>query len=55
MGDRLRGKIDQATGTAKETAGRHSGDKGLENEGRREQAEGDLREAAGKMKDAVDR
>jgi len=55
MGDKLRGKIDQATGKAKETAGKHSDDKSLENEGRREQAEGDLREAAGKVKDAVDR
>ena len=29
MGDKLRGKMDQATGKAKETAGKHTDDKGL--------------------------
>ena len=55
MGDKLRGKVDQATGKIKEAAGAAGADEGLENEGRRDQSKGDLREAAGKVKDAAKR
>jgi uncharacterized protein YjbJ (UPF0337 family) len=55
MGDKLQGKVDQATGKMKEAAGKAGNDESLENEGRRDQSKGDLREAAGKVKDAVDR
>jgi uncharacterized protein YjbJ (UPF0337 family) len=53
MGDKLHGKVDQATGKIKEGAGRAGDDEQLAREGRKEQAKGDLREAAGKVKDAV--
>ena len=53
MGDKLRGKVDQATGKVKEGVGRAGDDEQLAEEGRREQAKGDLREAAGKVKDAA--
>jgi uncharacterized protein YjbJ (UPF0337 family) len=55
MGDKLRGKVEQATGKLKEGAGEAGDDPKLAQEGRREQAKGDLREAAGKVKDAVRR
>jgi uncharacterized protein YjbJ (UPF0337 family) len=55
MGDKLQGKVDQASGKMKEAAGKAGDDESLENEGRREQSKGDLREAAGKVKDAVKR
>jgi uncharacterized protein YjbJ (UPF0337 family) len=53
MGDKLRGKVDQATGKVKAGVGRASDDDKLTNEGRGDQAKGDLREAAGKVKDAA--
>jgi uncharacterized protein YjbJ (UPF0337 family) len=53
MGDKLHGKIDEATGKAKEVAGEAGDDDKLKNEGQRDQAKGHLREAAGKVKDAA--
>lgn len=53
MGEKLKGKLDQATGAAKQAAGRASGDEELEQEGTGERVKGDLREAAGKAKDAL--
>jgi uncharacterized protein YjbJ (UPF0337 family) len=49
MGD----KTDRASGKIKETAGRVTGSPDLEQEGRDEQAKGDLKEGAEKLKDAV--
>jgi uncharacterized protein YjbJ (UPF0337 family) len=49
MGD----KIDRATGKAKEAAGRTTGDPGLAQKGRDEQAKGDIKKSAEKAKDAV--
>ena len=53
MGDKLRGKVDQATGKVKGGIGRADDDEQLTREGQHEQAKGDLREAAGKVKDAA--
>jgi len=49
MGD----KTDRASGTIKEAAGKATGNRELRNEGRREQAKGDLKKSAEKAKDAV--
>lgn len=49
MGD----KTDRVTGKAKEAAGRVSGDPGLAQKGRDEQAKGDVKKGASKIKDAV--
>jgi uncharacterized protein YjbJ (UPF0337 family) len=46
-------KTEQAKGKIKETAGRAVGNEELEAEGRGDQAEGDLRQAGEKAKDAV--
>jgi uncharacterized protein YjbJ (UPF0337 family) len=53
MGDKLRGKVDQASGKIKEGIGRAGDDEKLAREGQRDQAKGDLREAADKVKDAA--
>jgi uncharacterized protein YjbJ (UPF0337 family) len=53
MGDKLHGKVEQATGKIKENAGRAGDDEQLIREGKGEQAKGDLREAARKVKDAA--
>ena len=52
-GEKPQGRLDQATGAAKQVAGRASGDQDLEQEGTRERVKGELREAAGKAKDAL--
>ena len=48
MGD----KTDRLTGQIKEKAGRAAGDRGLAQEGRDEQAKGDIKKSAKKAKDA---
>ena len=49
MGD----KTDKLKGQAKEKAGQASDDPKLEQEGRRDQAKGDLKNAGEKAKDAI--
>jgi uncharacterized protein YjbJ (UPF0337 family) len=49
MGD----KKQRVTGQIKEKAGRATGDRGLAQEGRDEQAKGDIKASAKKAKDAV--
>ncbi len=49
MGD----KTDRATGQAKEKLGQAAGDAGLAQKGRDEQAKGDIKSGAKKIKDAV--
>jgi uncharacterized protein YjbJ (UPF0337 family) len=49
MGD----KTDRASGTVKEAAGKVTGNRGLEQQGRDEQAKGELKQAGEKAKDAV--
>ena len=50
--EHVKGVADKAKGTIKEGAGKISGDKELEQEGKTDKAKGDLHEAAGK-KDAA--
>lgn len=51
--DEAKGKVKQATGTAKEKAGDWTDDEDLEAEGKAEHAEGDIQEKYGKAKRKV--
>jgi uncharacterized protein YjbJ (UPF0337 family) len=51
--EHVKGVADKAKGAIKETAGKVSGDKELETEGKVDKAKGDLHNAAGDVKDAV--
>ena len=51
--EHVKGAADKAKGATKETAGKVSGDKELETEGKVDKAKGDLHNAAGDVKDAV--
>lgn len=51
--DRIKGAVDQAVGKGKAVAGKVTGDRKLEAEGRVQQAAGKVESAAGKVKDAV--
>jgi uncharacterized protein YjbJ (UPF0337 family) len=53
--EHVRGAADKAKGAIKEAAGKVSGDKELESEGKVDKAKGDLHNAAGNVKDAVKR
>ena len=50
--DKAKNKIDDVGGKAKETLGKATGDKSTENEGRKDQAKADLKDAGEKVKDA---
>jgi uncharacterized protein YjbJ (UPF0337 family) len=50
--EHVKGAADKAKGTIKQGAGKITGDKKLENEGKVDKAKGDLHEAAGNVKDA---
>jgi len=50
---RIMGPLKQATGAAKRTIGRITGNKKLETQGRVEKTKGHAQEAAGSAKDAV--
>ena len=50
--DKASNKIEEAGGKAKEAVGKATGDKSTENEGRRDQASADLKNAGEKVKDA---
>jgi uncharacterized protein YjbJ (UPF0337 family) len=51
--EHVRGAADKAKGVIKETAGKVSGDKELESEGKVDKAKGDVHNAAGNLKDAA--
>ncbi len=51
-GDKASNKIDDLGGKAKEAAGKVTGDKGTENEGKVDQAKSSLKDAGEKIKDA---
>jgi uncharacterized protein YjbJ (UPF0337 family) len=51
--EHVKGAADKAKGTIKETAGKVTGDKELESEGKLDKAKGDLHNAAGNVKDAA--
>lgn len=50
--EHVRGAADKAKGAIKETAGKMTGDKELQTEGKLDKAKGDLHNAAGNLKDA---
>lgn len=50
--DKLKNTIDDVAGKAKEAAGSATGDKSTENEGKRDQAKSDLKNAGENVKDA---
>jgi uncharacterized protein YjbJ (UPF0337 family) len=50
--DRLRNKLQKLGGRAKETIGRATGDRNLENRGMRDQLKSDVKDASEKVKDA---
>jgi len=51
--EHVRGAADKAKGTVKDVAGRMTGDKTLQAEGKADKAKGDLHKAAGNVKDAA--
>jgi uncharacterized protein YjbJ (UPF0337 family) len=51
--EHVRGVADKAKGAIKETAGKVSGDKELESEGKVDKAKGDVHNAVGNLKDAA--
>ena len=53
LGDKMRNKADQASGKAKETVGKITGDKRLEGEGRLQHGKATLAEDAEKLKEGV--
>jgi uncharacterized protein YjbJ (UPF0337 family) len=50
--DKIKNKVDDLGGKAKEGIGKASGDKSTENEGRLDQAKASLKDAGEKVKDA---
>ncbi|MGB7166056.1 MAG: CsbD family protein [Mycobacterium sp.] len=51
--NKLRNKVQKLSGRAKETIGRATGDRKLENRGVRDQFESDVKGAGEKVKDAL--
>jgi uncharacterized protein YjbJ (UPF0337 family) len=51
--EHIKGAADKAKGAVKETAGKLTGDKKLETDGKVDKAKGDLHNVAGDVKDAV--
>lgn len=50
--DKIKNAVEDVEGKAKEALGKVTGDKGTENEGRKDQATSDLKDAGEKVKDA---
>ena len=50
--DKIKNAIEDVEGKAKETVGRATGDRSTENEGRKDQAKSDLKDAGENVKDA---
>jgi uncharacterized protein YjbJ (UPF0337 family) len=51
--EHIKGTADKAKGAIKDTAGKMTGDKELETEGKLDKAKGEAHRAAGDVKDAV--
>jgi uncharacterized protein YjbJ (UPF0337 family) len=51
--EHVKGYADKAKGTIKEGAGKISGDKEMQQEGKADKAKGDVHKAAGDVKDAA--
>ncbi len=52
ISDKISNKVEDITGKAKEGAGRATGDKSTENEGKVDQVKANLKDAGEKVKDA---
>ena len=50
--DKAKNAVDDVAGKAKEALGKTTGDRSTENEGRKDQAKSDLKDAGEKVKDA---
>jgi len=50
--DKIKNKVEDLTGKAKEATGKATDDQSLENEGKGDQAKSDLKQAGEKVKDA---
>jgi uncharacterized protein YjbJ (UPF0337 family) len=50
--DKARNATQKATGAIKETTGRHTGNRDLEAQGRKDRFAGDIKQAGEKVKDA---
>jgi uncharacterized protein YjbJ (UPF0337 family) len=51
--EHVKGAADKAKGAIKDTAGKVTGDKELQSEGKMDKTKGDVHNAAGDVKDAV--
>jgi uncharacterized protein YjbJ (UPF0337 family) len=51
--EHVKGAADKAKGAVKDAAGKVTGDKELQSEGKMDKAKGDVHNAAGDVKDAV--
>ncbi len=51
--EHVKGTADKAKGAIKETAGKVTGDRKMESEGKVDKAKGDIHNAAGNVKDAA--
>ena len=51
--EHVKGTADKAKGAIKDTAGKATGDKELQSEGKMDKAKGDAHNVAGDLKDAV--
>jgi uncharacterized protein YjbJ (UPF0337 family) len=51
--EHVKGAADKAKGAVKQGAGKLTGDKQLQREGKADKAKGDMHEAAGNVKDAA--
>jgi uncharacterized protein YjbJ (UPF0337 family) len=51
--EHIKGAADKAKGAVKEAAGKMTGDKGLENEGKFDKAKGEVRKGIGDAKDSM--
>ena len=51
--DKAKNKVEETAGQAKEAVGNLTDDEQLENEGKKDQAKGDLKQAGEKVKDAL--
>jgi uncharacterized protein YjbJ (UPF0337 family) len=50
--DKASNKVDDVAGKAKEAVGKATGDRSTENEGKKDQAKSDIKDAGEKVKDA---
>ena len=53
IGDHVKGAADKSKGTIKDTAGKLTGDKKLQSEGKFDKAKGSAHKVVGDVKDAV--